>query len=135
MYDPVLLPGVGRLLAVERSFLEGVTELGAEDLTKSFDGHQKSGMLGGKPLLSIGGEAASGHQIMDMGMVVEITGPGLEDTDEAELATHPTGVEGELLQGCRGSTEQEIVNQLLVAAGKFSQGVRESEGHQEVGHG
>jgi hypothetical protein len=135
VHDPVLLPGLRRHLAVEGSFLEGITELGAEDLAESFDGRQKSGMLGGKPLLGIGGEAASGHQIMDMGMVVEIAGPGLEDTEEAELATHPTGVEGELLQSRRGSTEQEIVNQLLVAAGEFSQEVGESEGHQEVGHG
>jgi len=135
VHDPVLLPGLRRHLAVEGSFLEGITELGAEDLAERFNGRQKSGMLGGKPLLGIGGEPASGHQIMDMGMVVEIAGPGLEDTDEAELATHPTGVEGELLQSRRGSTEQEIVNQLLVAAGEFSQGAGESEGHQEVGHG
>jgi len=120
VHDPVLLPGWRRHLAVEQSFLEGITELGAEDLAKSFDGRQKSGMLGGKPVLGIGGEAAGGHQIMDMGMVVEIAGPSLEDTDEAELATDPTGIEGQLLEGRRGSAEQEIVNQLLVAAGELS---------------
>ena len=112
-------------MGVERSFLEGIAELGAEDLAQSLDGHQKSGVLGGKPLLAIGREAAGGHQIMDMGMVVEMARPGLQDTDEAERATDPTGVAGEFLQGRSGSAEQEIVHQLLVAAAELSQGVGE----------
>jgi hypothetical protein len=134
VHDPVLLPGWRGNLGIEGRFLEGVTELGAEDLAQSLNGDQELGVFGGEPL-AIGREAASGHQIVDMGMVVEIARPGLEDADEAELGTDKARVTSELLQGCRGSAEQEIVNQLLVAAGELSQRVGERKGHQEVRHG
>jgi hypothetical protein len=48
--DPVLCPGWRERLGVEWSFPEGVTELGAEDLTQSFDGDQELGMFGGEPV-------------------------------------------------------------------------------------
>jgi hypothetical protein len=97
--DPILLPDLRWHLWVEGSFLEGVAELGAEYLAQSLDGHQELGVFGGEPL-AIGREAASGHQIVDMGMVVEIARPGLEDADEAELGTDKARVTSELLQGC-----------------------------------
>ena len=78
--------------------LEGVTELGAEDLAQSLDGHQESGVFGWEPL-ALGGEAAGGHQLMDMGMVVEFARPGLEDADEAELSTDKARITGKCLKG------------------------------------
>ena len=74
--DPILLPDLRWHLWVEGSFLEGVAELGAEDLAQSLDGHQELGVFGGEPL-AIGGEAAGGDEVVDVGMVAEIAGPGL----------------------------------------------------------
>jgi hypothetical protein len=74
--DPILLPDLRWHLWVEGSFLEGVAELGAEYLAQSLDGHQELGVFGWEPL-AIGGEAAGGDEIVDMGMVAEIAGPGL----------------------------------------------------------
>ena len=74
--DPILLPDLRWHLWVEGSFLEGVAELGAEDLAQSLDGHQEAGVFGWEPL-AIGGEAAGGDQIVDVGVVAEIAGPGL----------------------------------------------------------
>ena len=75
--DPILLPGQRRDLAIERCFLEGVAELGTEDIGQGLNGDQELGVFGWKPLLAIHGEAASGHQIVDVGMVAEIAGPSL----------------------------------------------------------
>ena len=74
--DPILVPDLRGQLEVEGSFLEGVTELGAEDLAQSLNGDQELGVFGGEPL-AIGGEATGGDEIVDVGVVAEIAGPGL----------------------------------------------------------
>jgi hypothetical protein len=76
VHDPVLLPSWRGNLGTEGRFLEGVTELGAEDLAQSLNGDQELGVFGGEPL-AIGGEATGGDEIVDVGVVAEIAGPGL----------------------------------------------------------
>jgi hypothetical protein len=68
IHDPILLPDLRWHLRVEGSFLEGVAELGAEDLAQSLSGDQELGVFGGEPL-ALGGEATGGDEIVDMGVV------------------------------------------------------------------
>jgi hypothetical protein len=67
--DPILLPDLRWDLGVEGSVLEGVTELGTEDLPQGLDRDQKLAIFGWEPPLAIGREAPGRYEIMDMGMV------------------------------------------------------------------
>jgi len=49
IHDPILVPDLRWQLEVEGSFLEGVTELGAEDLAQSLNGDQELEVFGGEP--------------------------------------------------------------------------------------
>jgi len=74
--DPILVPDLREHLGVEGSFLEGVAELSAEDFAQSLDGHQEAGVFGWEPL-ALGRKATGGDEVVDVGMVAEIAGPGL----------------------------------------------------------
>ncbi len=93
----------------------------------------KEVILGPSPGLAIGGKPAPGHQIVDMGMILQLTRPRLQYPDHADLSAHKTRVKGELLQRlCRGAKEQ-VVDPLLVTARDGAQTRRQRKGDQEVG--
>ena len=63
---------------IEGSFLRASRNLARKILPRALTGARNRGCSGGKPdCWASAGEAASRHQIMDVGMVVEIAGPGL----------------------------------------------------------
>ena len=70
-----------------------------------------------------------------MGVITQITCPGLQDADHAEGAADVFRISGQLLQGLPGSLKEQIVDDLLTAAGKTSQTFRQCKGGHEVGNG
>ena len=70
-----------------------------------------------------------------MGVITQITCPGLQDADHAEGADDVFRISGQLLQGLPGSLKEQIVDDLLAAAGKTTQTLRQCEGGHEVGNG
>ena len=70
-----------------------------------------------------------------MGMIGELACPGMQDAHQPNLATHKARIMGELLGGLCGSPKQQIVNELLVLAGKLAEFSGEGEGQQEVWNG
>lgn len=54
---------------------------------------------------------------MDMGMIEELAGPGVEYAHHAGTTSHEAWVLSQKLQSCGGSAKEQIVDQLLMAAG------------------
>jgi hypothetical protein len=70
---------------------------------------------------------------MDMRMVHQIAGPGVEDPDHAALPTAMTGIESEGLQGGRGGRKKQVVHDVLVGAGDRPQVFGQREGDEKGG--
>ena len=66
--------------------LHFIAELGFEDLGKSSDGEIEIDP-GGVPEAIGGGEGAAGDDVMDMGMILQGTSPGVEDSEEPREIT------------------------------------------------
>jgi hypothetical protein len=96
IHDPVLPPSLWIDLIEKGYFFEQVTELGPEDFGKGLFGQQVFAPSG-QP--SICGQSAAGDEIVHMGVVAKVTGPGLQDSDHAEGASYVFGIGSELLQG------------------------------------
>ena len=77
----------------------------------------KEGVAGAKPGLAIGGQPPARDEVMDVGMITQVAGPGLQDAQQANLTADKAGVLGEFLQGRGGGLKQQVINQALVTAG------------------
>ena len=72
---------------------------------------------------------------MDVGMVSQVAGPGLQHTQEANLTTDKARVVGQFLQsGCRG-LKQQVIEQALLLAGQGAQSLRQGESDHKVRDG
>ena len=80
--DPVEIPYLGIDGLEELSVLHGVAEFGLVDFGESLNGEIEVGSRG-KPLGAIGGESTADDEIMDMGMVLEFSSPGVQDAGES----------------------------------------------------
>ncbi len=94
MDHPWFAPDAGRDLSKEFGLFESVTELGAEDQGERFDGHEK--VLAGSVPAASSREAAAGDEVMDVGMIAELAGPGVEYADHAEAGADEARVLGQL---------------------------------------
>ena len=92
-------------------------------------------MMSLPPGLFVWTPPARGRQVMHVGMVGQLAGPGMQDAHQPDLATHKARIASELLGSLCGSPEQQVVNAFLVLAGKLAELCGEGEGQQEVGHG
>ena len=68
-------------------------------------------------------------------MIAQITGPGLEDADHANLTADKARVMSELLQRFGGGTKEQVVDGLLFGARQRPQRTRQGERQQKVGYG
>ena len=79
---PVELPGLRGDLIEETGFFYFITELGFKN-----DGESSDGKIeiepGGVPEAISGGEGASGDDVMDMGVILESSPPGVQDAEES----------------------------------------------------
>ena len=57
--------------------------------------------------MTVGREAAAGHEAVEVGMEVEVAGPGVEDGGHAETAAETVRVEAQSEEGAGGRPEEE----------------------------
>ena len=90
---------------------------GCEDERAEQGAHPGGGkevvVVGLNPARAIESETACRDHAVDMGVVVELSGPGVQDDGEAELCTkHVGGEGGQCPSGC---VEEDVVDGLLIA--------------------
>ena len=69
---------------------------------------------------------------MNVGMIDQITCPGMQYTYQTNLTTNKFGILCELLEGSGTGSEKDVVNLLLMPKGKFPKRCGEGEGKEEV---
>ena len=78
-------------------------------------------------------DSATGNDVVNMGMVLQGSSPGVQDTEETrEIPTDVLLIEGELLDRVRGRLEQSRVTDALVLAHKRTQLFGNGKGDEEV---
>lgn len=83
---PIELPDLRGDFIEEAGFFHGIAELGFEDYGESFHGEIEVDS-GGVPEAVGGGEGAAGDDVMDMGVILEGTAPGVEDSKESWMGS------------------------------------------------
>jgi len=134
MNDPVLLPGFWGYQSKQICLLQSIAELGPKEDRQWLDMNQEF-FPGRKPTLTVIAQTSTRYQIVDMGMVVQVATPGMQNANQANLATDKTRVLSKLLCSRRRSTKEQIVDRSLVATGEFSKFGWQGESEQKVRHG
>jgi hypothetical protein len=129
---PIDLPEFGGDLIKETSVFHGVTELGFEEDGEGLDGEIEIDP-GGVPEAIGGGEGAAGDDVMDMGVELQGTAPGVKDAEETrEIAADVVLIEGKLLDCFGRSFKEGRVSDALVFANEAAQTLGDGEGDQEM---
>jgi len=125
---PVELPDIRRDLIEEAGFSHSIAELGFEDLGESPDGEIKVDS-GGMPEAIGGGESAAGYDVMDMGVILQGTTPGVQDAEEPrEICADELFIRDKFLHRFGGGLEQGRVGCPLVVANEAAQTLRDGKG-------
>ena len=134
MDDPFSSPDFWGNFCIENRSAQSALEGSAEQFGEGFHRQEKISARR-QPPLSVAPYSATGDQIVDVGMVEQVAGPGVEYTYHADLPAHKFWISGQFL-GCLGrSTKEQVVDQLLVVAGEQAQFSGEGESQQEVRDG
>lgn len=91
-------------------------------------------MMRAYPAACIGAETPSGDQEVNVGVVNELAGPGVEDAQEAELGAEQPGLGGHILERLGGFAEKDVVGLRLMGAEGRAEFLGNGERDQEVGH-
>ena len=88
--------------------------------------------FGADPAQAVGGEAAAGHDAMDVGMITQVARPGLEHGQAADLGAEIFVVASDVPQGTDTLPQEQRVEFLLVGADhrRMSASVNGSRGRQ-----
>jgi hypothetical protein len=132
IYHPRLRPGFGADRAIQRTLAQGGSELGAKQLRQRTDMHQE-GLPTDDPGLSIRCKGDGRNQVMQVWVIVQIAGPGLQDPKHADLPTKEAWILSKLLQSRGGGSEEQRVDHALVAGRNGAEASGEREGDQKVG--
>ena len=92
------------------------------------------GLAGRPPLAPISGDPAGWHQAMDVRMVDQRPGPGVQDTQDPDQAPHVMWVRGERDERWRRGSEQDVVQVFLVGAYKRPQLLGQGQDDMNVGN-
>jgi hypothetical protein len=129
---PVELPELGRDLIEETGLLHFIAELGFEDDGESSDGEIEIDP-GGVPEAIGGGEGATGDDVMDMGVILEGSPPGMKNAEETrEISTDVILIQGEFFDSLGGGLEQGRVRYPLVLTNESAQILRDGKSEQEM---
>ena len=91
-------------------------EEGSVDGRESSDGDKEVGS-GGKPSAAVLRESTARDDVVNMGMVLELSSPGMQDAGKArQVRTDKTLVFGEAFEGYRRGVEQGLVGEALMRA-------------------
>lgn len=115
--------------------VEGIADLGAEDLGQGVTRDEEAGMSGLAPDFALIGQSAGGGEKVDVGVVGKIARPGMEHRQDAELGADPLRIVGEVLEGRCGFAQEQVVDGALVGACEVTQLGGEGEGDEVVGAG
>ena len=84
----------------------------------------KEGIAGAEPGLPVSGQAAAGNEVMNVGMVGQIAGPGLQHPQQTDLTAEEARVVGQFLQSRCRSLKQEVIYLFLGSTYKKRNSVR-----------
>jgi len=130
------VPGDGPDLGIDTLEQTGAVHLFFDerpvDGRERFHGNQEVG-AGGAPGCAVRGETTTGHNVMDVGVVLELPPPGVQDPGEPqEIGPDEALIFGELLKGHGSGLKQSLVRGALMRADEGTQGLRDREGEEEV---
>src|SRR5712692_7291927 len=93
MDHPIFAPEARRDCREQSSLFQFIAKLGAEDPGERFDGEQEVGARGTPAAVS--SEAAAGDEVMEVGVIEELAGPGVEHADHTEAGADEARVLGQ----------------------------------------
>ena len=129
---PVDLPDLGRDLIEETGLFHFIAELGFEDDRERMDGEIEVD-LGGVPEAIGGGEGAAWDDVMDMGVILQGTTPGVKDAKESwEISADVMFIRSKFLHSFGGGLEQGRVRCPLVLTNESPQVLRDGKSEQEM---
>src|SRR5438132_13617776 len=96
MDHPFFLPHPGRHGSKQRRLFQFMTKLGAKDHGDSFDRNEEIGA--GKLPTTIISKSAAGDDEMQVRMIDELAGPGVQHADQAQTSTDEARVLSQLEQ-------------------------------------
>ena len=80
-----------------------------------------------------GGEGAAWDDVMDMGVILQGSSPGVKDAEESwEISADVLLINGEFLDGLGGGLEQGRVSHPLVLSNEAAQILRDGKSEQEM---
>src|SRR5712691_8311047 len=97
MHHPVFLPDTGLHLSKQRGLFQFIAKLGAEDSGERFHWNQK--VFACRAPAASSSKAAARGDVMNMRMIEELAGPGVEHADHPEAGADEARVVCQLQQG------------------------------------
>src|SRR5262249_22922130 len=87
----------------------------------------------GAPGRAVRGEATARDDVVDVGVVLELPAPGMQDTGEPrEVGPDKALVLGQPLKGHGRRLKHGVVGEALMRADEGTQGLRDREGEEKV---
>ena len=114
-----------------KELLESGGELAAEDAAECADGEEET-VRRSDPSGAIGSKAASGNNVVDVGMMLKVLSPGMQHAKKSDLCSQMLRVAGEFEQRRCAGSEEQIVKQPLVLQDKSREFVRQGEDDVKV---
>lgn len=97
--------------------------------------HRDEELVAGLTPLAVLVKPTGRNEHVHMGVVLQCSGPGVENGEDAELAADISGVEADGGEAYHSRLDQDVVEDLLVAADDVSQFRREGEDEMKVAGG
>ncbi len=116
------------------SLLETFDEFAAKDFAEYVFGKEEARISGVHPVRVIVGEAAGGHDAVNMRMVLQLLIPGVEDAEETDLGAEVPGIRGDLDQCLGAGAEEQSVDHFFVLQCQRRQLMGKREDDMRVGH-
>ena len=135
MNHPALLPDLGREVGqrLGHLLLEGLAEERAAAITQGLDRQEEAGAAG-DPLALVPAQAATGDQVVDVGMIFQRARPSVQHAQQAEGGAEAFGILRQVLQGLGTGGQEQIVAQAGMRANPTAQAFGHGEGDQEIVH-
>jgi hypothetical protein len=98
---------------LNQELLERSRKLASEDATENTD-RQEETWRRGKPSGAIERESASGDDAMQVGMMLQVLSPGVQDTEQSDIGSQVLRVASDFEQRCGSGVKEQVVKQSLV---------------------
>ena len=112
---------------------ESFEELAPEDFAEDIFGQEEARVSGMYPVRVIAGEAASGHDAMNMWMMLQLLIPGMKDAEETDLRSEVRGIRCDFDQSLGAGAQEQAVDHFFVLQCQGGQLMRKREDDMGVG--